>query len=166
MLPEFSVAYEDHYAFDAGHAFPVRAHLADIHFVFFACSDWAVSSATFVLRVSWASLSGANRLFSPLFSTLMSIINASCSLSITHETSLWCSTKLSIAKDQTYRLLVGLNFNTKLLLSNSYSPINSLYKQLEERVSFSIIVLSYSSSFHTAAANNPPIIGATQNSHS
>ena len=85
MVSEFNVAYEDHEAFDAGYAFPVRAHLADVHFVFFAYGDWAVSSAAFVLGVSWASLSRTDRTFSPLFSTLMAIVNVSRSLSITHK---------------------------------------------------------------------------------
>lgn len=85
MVSEFNVAYEDQEAFDAGYAFPVRAHLADVHFVFFAYGDWAVSSAAFVLGVSWASLSRTDRTFSPLFSTLMAIVNVSRSLSITHK---------------------------------------------------------------------------------
>jgi hypothetical protein len=85
MVSEFNVAYEDHEAFDGGHAFPVRAHLANVCFVFFAYGDWPVSSAAFVLGVSWASLSWTNWAFSPLFSTLMAIVNVSHILRITHE---------------------------------------------------------------------------------
>jgi hypothetical protein len=85
VVSEFNVAYEDWEAFDAGYAFPVWAHLADVHFVFFAYGDWAVSSAAFVLGVSWASLSRTDRTFSPLFSTLMAIVNVSHSLSIAHK---------------------------------------------------------------------------------
>ena len=85
MVSEFSVAYEDYDAFDGGYAFPVRAYLVDVRFVFFAYADWAVSSAVFVLGISWASLSRTDRTFSPLFSTLMTIVNVSLSLSIAHE---------------------------------------------------------------------------------
>ena len=51
MLSAFSVAYEDEEAFDAGYAFPVRAYLADLYFVFSAYGDWAVYVA-FVFGVS------------------------------------------------------------------------------------------------------------------
>ena len=70
MLSAFSAAYKNYEAFDAGYAFPVRAYLADVHFVFFAYGDWAISSAAFVFGVSWASLSRTDRTFSPLFYTL------------------------------------------------------------------------------------------------
>jgi len=81
----FSVAYEDYEAFDAGYAFSVRAYLADVHFVFFAYGDWAVSSAAFVFGVSWASLSRTDRTFSPLFYALTVIFNVFRSLSFTHK---------------------------------------------------------------------------------
>src|SRR4030042_1648202 len=112
MVSEFNVDYEDHEAFDGGHAFPVRAHLANVCFVFFAYGDWAVSSAAFVLGVSWASLSWTNWAFSPLFSTLMVIVNVCCSLSIAHKILLWCSARLNIcAKKRRNLTLVGLKFN-------------------------------------------------------
>ena len=112
MVSEFNVTYEDHEAFDGGHAFPVRAHLANVCFVFFAYGDWAVSSAAFVLGVSWASLSWTNWAFSPLFSTLMVIVNVCCSLSIAHKIRLWCSARLNIcAKKRRKLTLVGLNFS-------------------------------------------------------
>jgi len=63
----------------------VRAYLADVHFVFFAYGDWAISSAAFVFGVSWASLSRTNRTFSPLFSTFTVIFNVSRGLSFTHK---------------------------------------------------------------------------------
>jgi len=88
VVSEFNVAYEDHEAFDGGYAFPVRAHLDDVHFVFFAYGDWEVFSAAFVLGVSWASLSRTDRTFSPLFSTLTATVNVSHGLSITHKTRL------------------------------------------------------------------------------
>jgi hypothetical protein len=63
----------------------VRAYLADVHFVFFAYGDWAVSSAAFVFGVSWAPLSRTDPSFSPLFYKLMVIVNVSRSLSIAHK---------------------------------------------------------------------------------
>jgi hypothetical protein len=68
-----------------GDAFSVRAHLADSRFIFFTYDDGAASSAAFVFGVSFASLSRTNRMFSPLFSTLMAIVSVSHSLSITHK---------------------------------------------------------------------------------
>jgi hypothetical protein len=87
MISAFSVVYEDWDAFDAGYAFPVRAHLPDAHFVFFAYDDGATSSSAFVFGVSWASLSRTNPTFTPLFRTLTVILNVSRSLSFTHEIS-------------------------------------------------------------------------------
>jgi hypothetical protein len=52
VVSAFSVVYEDYDAFDAGDAFPVRAHLDDAHFIFFTHVDGAASSAAFVFSVS------------------------------------------------------------------------------------------------------------------
>ena len=60
MVSEFNVAYKDGEAFNSGYAFPVRAHLDDVHFVFIAYGDWAVSSAALVLGVSGASFLRTN----------------------------------------------------------------------------------------------------------
>jgi hypothetical protein len=85
MLSAFSAAYKNYEAFDAGYAFPVRAYLADVHFVFFTYGDWTISSAAFIFGVSWASLSRTDRTFSPLFYTLTVISNVSRSLSFTYK---------------------------------------------------------------------------------
>jgi len=85
VVSAFSIVYKDYDAFDAGDAFPVRAHLADPHFIFFAYDYRAASSTAFVFGVSWASLSRTNRTFSPLFSTLTVIFNVSRVLSFTHK---------------------------------------------------------------------------------
>jgi hypothetical protein len=60
------------------------AYLADLYFVLFAYGDWAVYAPLF-FSVSWASFSRTDWPFSPLFSTLMAIVNVSRSLSITYK---------------------------------------------------------------------------------
>jgi hypothetical protein len=66
MVSDFDFAYEDHEAFYSAYAFPVWAHLGDVNFIFFAYRDWKVSSAAFVLGVSWASFLWTDRVFSPI----------------------------------------------------------------------------------------------------
>jgi hypothetical protein len=90
----------------------VRAYLADVHFVFFAYGDWAVSSVAFVFGVSWASLFRTDRTFSPLFYALTVISSVSRGLSITHKIRLRGSTRLSrCQKTETYWWLDGCEFD-------------------------------------------------------
>ena len=59
VVSHFNVAYENHEVSYSTYAFPVWAYLANVHFIFFAYDDWAVSSA-FVLGVSGASFLRTN----------------------------------------------------------------------------------------------------------
>ncbi len=60
MVSEFNVAYKDWEAFNSGYAFSIRAHLDDVHFVFTAHGDWAVSFAALVLGISGTSFLRTN----------------------------------------------------------------------------------------------------------
>ena len=61
MGSEFGVGNKDWEALDAGYAFASWAHFGDVYLVGLAYFNWAAASATFVLGVSWSSLSWTNR---------------------------------------------------------------------------------------------------------
>ena len=61
MGSEFGVGDEDWEALDAGYAFASGAHFGNVYLVGLAYFNWAAASATFVLGVSWSSLSWTNR---------------------------------------------------------------------------------------------------------
>ena len=84
VVSQFNIADKYWESFDPGYAFPVRAHLDYIYFVFITYRDWAISFATFVLSVSRGSFLWANWIYSPQIVTLMVVI-ASSILSIMHK---------------------------------------------------------------------------------
>jgi len=71
MFAKFGVWDEDWEVSDAGYALSSRAHFDYGYFIIFVYFNWAASSASFVLGVSWGSFSWTNRTFSPdLFSRI------------------------------------------------------------------------------------------------